>query len=241
MRRKTAAALITGLLALGASAITWDLKHREESQRAGQRPDLDLRLRDLTPPLAKRVPRSGGDPSSDRVIIRIGGGERNLEVARLRNVSAPLRPRRGASRRGPAGIVGPKPPRSEEPPPRGDAARHIVQPGDTLGSISSQHYGTARQVERIREANGLRSDKIQIGQVLEIPAWAGSRAPLSVPSPEVGPPSRRTHRVEGGETLISIARRELGNADRWREILELNGLERATDLREGQSILIPVR
>lgn len=34
--------------------------------------------------------------------------------------------------------------------------------------------------------------------------------------------AQKTHTVEGGESLSAIAEQELGAADRWREIYELN-------------------
>ncbi len=56
------------------------------------------------------------------------------------------------------------------------SVRHTVARGDTLWSISQQ-YGVP--VERLREANGLRSDTIYIGQVLTIPG--GQAAPDPYP------------------------------------------------------------
>lgn len=47
------------------------------------------------------------------------------------------------------------------------AARYIVRRGDNLWRIASR-YGTS--VERLKATNGIRSSRIQPGQVLEIPA-----------------------------------------------------------------------
>lgn len=47
---------------------------------------------------------------------------------------------------------------------------HIVQRGDTLSSISREHYGTEAHFLKIASANGLKNrDRIRIGQVLVIP------------------------------------------------------------------------
>jgi LysM repeat protein len=47
---------------------------------------------------------------------------------------------------------------------------HIVQRGDTLSSISREHYGTEGHFLKIATANGLKNrDRIRIGQVLVIP------------------------------------------------------------------------
>jgi nucleoid-associated protein YgaU len=66
----------------------------------------------------------------------------------------------------------------------------------------------------------------------------------------IRPSERRTmdekHRIEHvvrkGETLSSIAREYLGDDKLWQEILDANkSLARPEDLREGQTILIPLR
>jgi N-acetylmuramoyl-L-alanine amidase len=45
--------------------------------------------------------------------------------------------------------------------------RYTISRGDTLSEIASRHGVSAR---RIKEANGMRSDVIRIGQVITIPA-----------------------------------------------------------------------
>jgi nucleoid-associated protein YgaU len=58
-------------------------------------------------------------------------------------------------------------------PPASQAAKtYTVKAGDTLSKIAKQHYGDANLYMRIFEANKniLRDpDKIQVGQVLQIP------------------------------------------------------------------------
>ncbi|MCX7934262.1 MAG: LysM peptidoglycan-binding domain-containing protein, partial [Planctomycetota bacterium] len=48
----------------------------------------------------------------------------------------------------------------------------------------------------------------------------------------------RRYEVRPGDTLCQIARRELGDAERWREIASLNG-KQDDALREGEIILLP--
>ena len=48
---------------------------------------------------------------------------------------------------------------------------HVVQPGDTLATISRQYYGTGRYWRRIIEANpGLQERRLNIGRRILIPA-----------------------------------------------------------------------
>lgn len=49
---------------------------------------------------------------------------------------------------------------------KGSSKRHKVKSGDTLSAIA-QKYHTS--VAKIKKANGLKSDRIQIGQILKIP------------------------------------------------------------------------
>ncbi|NDJ76596.1 MAG: LysM peptidoglycan-binding domain-containing protein [Chloroflexi bacterium] len=49
----------------------------------------------------------------------------------------------------------------------GDKIQYEVQPGDTLFGIAAQYPGV--EVDDIMEANGLSSDTIQAGQILQIP------------------------------------------------------------------------
>lgn len=56
------------------------------------------------------------------------------------------------------------------PPVAEQKKTHIVQRGDTLSSISREHYGSEAHFLKIASANGLKNrDRIRIGQVLVIP------------------------------------------------------------------------
>lgn len=52
-------------------------------------------------------------------------------------------------------------------PAAASGAAHVVKPGDSLWSISTQ-YGTT--VERLKQMNGLKSDMLLDGQTLQVPA-----------------------------------------------------------------------
>lgn len=56
-----------------------------------------------------------------------------------------------------------------------------------------------------------------------------------------GPPGRRSRRVVEGDTLPSIAYRELGDPNLWRVIADMNGIDDPTAVGPGTHLLIPSR
>ena len=89
---------------------------------------------------------------------------------------------------------------------------YTVQSGDTLSGIAQQQLGDASRWPEIFLLNrSIRHpDRISPGQVLTLPD----------DTPTQPPP--RLYIVRRGDTLSGIARRELGDASRWREIFERN-------------------
>jgi nucleoid-associated protein YgaU len=87
-----------------------------------------------------------------------------------------------------------------------------VKRGDTLSGIAQKQLGDADRWPEIFVLNRAQirhRDRIAVGQVLTLPA-----TPLQ--------PRPRLYKVRRGDTLSKIAERELGSADRWREIFSLN-------------------
>lgn len=104
------------------------------------------------------------------------------------------------------------------PGPDTDTITYTVQAGDSLWLIA-RRYGTT--VEAIRQANGLTSDVLQIGQVLRIPVSE---------SPYV------EYTVRAGDTLWELSRRYGTTVE---AIMQANGLS-STVLQIGQVLRIPV-
>ena len=109
------------------------------------------------------------------------------------------------------------------PTPSAEIA-HKVRTGDTLLSIAIQ-YGTTKQA--IMERNGLTNpDLIRVGQTLIIPV---DSVPSDTPAP-------RTHRVQPGETLSTIAAKYgLTTA----ALARANGLTNPNLVYVGQRLIIP--
>jgi len=73
-----------------------------------------------------------------------------------------------------------------------EGEKYEVQQGETLFSIAKKHQIS---VNRIKKANGMSSDTINLGQVLIIP-----------PKPQV-PAGMLKHQVQKGETLFSLSKK----------------------------------
>jgi membrane-bound lytic murein transglycosylase D len=96
---------------------------------------------------------------------------------------------------------------------------HAVRRGDSLWSLASR-YGTT--VDRIRTDNGLRSDRLAVGQKLRI---------------ETGVPAgSRSYTVRRGDTIGRIAKSQKVPLDR---LLAANGLSRSSTIYPGQVIRFP--
>lgn len=110
---------------------------------------------------------------------------------------------------------------------------HVVEAGETLGSIAVQYD---RATEAVAEANGIDEDfLLQIGQELIIPPPQEGRAQDEVE--EATTPATRVHTVKAGDTLGSIAVLYDVSTE---EIAEANGLRLDTTLQIDQELVIPL-
>lgn len=113
------------------------------------------------------------------------------------------------------------PPAGSTPPSssgQGNVILHTVRSGDTLWQLANR-YGTT--VDAIKQANGLTSDNLSIGQVLRIPVSQTD--------------SYFQYTVRSGDTLWLLANRFGTTVD---AIKKLNGLT-SDSLRVGQVLRIP--
>ncbi len=101
----------------------------------------------------------------------------------------------------------------------------VVRAGDTLSEIAERELGASSRWTEIVAANpGLRPERLLVGAKLRLPG--GGAAP-SAPRPaetQRAPAASAdgVYVVRAGDTLSRIAARELGSADRWRQIAAAN-------------------
>ncbi len=130
---------------------------------------------------------------------------------------------------------------SELPPEeRLQWARHEVRRGETLSRVA-RRFGVG--VDVIREANNLSGNRVRVGQDLLIPVSgrrliADAKSSTQVAKASTAAPAGRVkvvHRVRGGETLYSIARRYnvyVSQLTKW------NVMRAGEVLRKGQRLKI---
>ncbi len=138
-----------------------------EMQRVSRQIDV---LQSSHDELAERVSRMDGGKGelsavkADVAALRaeIGGLRREMDRMRAEIVADITKKVTAIVK---SGAVAPTPTPRQTPPPR-DSKTYTVQSGDTL-SLISQAFGTS--VSALKEMNGLKSDRLRIGQKLIVP------------------------------------------------------------------------
>lgn len=139
---------------------------------------------------------------------------------------------------------------------------YTVQKGDSLALIARRTLGKESRWTEIAALNpGLTPKNLKVGAKLALPNDATA---MPVASPETkAPPAKKTEvanapktkpdapaadkkvagghtcKVQKGDTLKAIARRELGSSERWKEIAELNPGVSPSKLSIGQVLRLP--
>ena len=114
------------------------------------------------------------------------------------------------------------------------AKHHVVQAGDDLWSLAERYYGDGRDWRKIAAANPTvltgGPDRLRVGWRLRIPDLDTE-----------APAGDRVVTVRRGDTLSSIAERELGSSAHWKDIFHLNKaqLSDPDELAVGIHLVLP--
>lgn len=138
---------------------------------------------------------------------------------------------------------------------------HVVGDGQTLEQIAELYYRNGDKpydqtatMALLRQANPRLANGKQLRTGMKIkvpepgsaaPAVASAVPPADVPSTQpssAAATGNRSYTVQRGDTLYSIASRQLGSAKRWHEVLDLNTAAlngKPQALRPGQVLRLP--
>jgi nucleoid-associated protein YgaU len=130
-----------------------------------------------------------------------------------------------------------------------------VQAGDSLETLAQTYYGNRKYAKFLADSNPQNVDPARpaVGTLIKIPplpADIDTRMATSAKSNEekaAAPPptdatGKRTYKVKPGDSFYRIAREQLGNASRWKELLALNKTAvkgDPTQLQVGQTLVLP--
>ncbi len=141
----------------------------------------------------------------------------------------------GMGDRDPALLIPPEPPANPATVP----SEYVIRPNDNLWTLVRKWGLKDSFIEEIKRANPTLDVRSLVpGQTIKIPSPEGAMVARTPPAP---PPAGggRSYQVQEGDDLSTIARKHLGSAQRYREILQMNpGLD-ARRLRIGQTIRLP--
>lgn len=123
---------------------------------------------------------------------------------------------------------------------------HTVKSSDTLTSIAKEHYGDGSKWMLIFDANGLSNkDVLFVGQKLAIPS-PELKIKQQQPVVKKASLSRSSspgmaHRVQGGDTLQSLAKMYYNDESKWKMIYDANkrSLSGRETVKPGEILIIP--
>jgi LysM repeat protein len=122
-------------------------------------------------------------------------------------------------------------------------ASYTVKPGDTLADIAHRAGSTTAELKRL---NSLKSDYVQVGRELKLPAGSAPAAMEAKRNPPMAPPAgpasvktpegAQTYEVKPGETLGAIAHKF---HVKTQDLLVANNIADPRKIRPGQNLVIP--
>ena len=125
-----------------------------------------------------------------------------------------------------------------------NSKEYTVNKGDTLWSISESTYGSGYNWTDIYKANGLSTEKIEVGQKLTLPD-VSAKEPTSTTVTENLETSEKTsytgetYTVVKGDNLWKIAVNTYGDGYMWLEIAKADKLDNPSIIHAGNVLTLP--
>lgn len=115
-----------------------------------------------------------------------------------------------------------------------EESAYVVKKGDSLWKIAEAKMGTGFKWTDLKKANNLKSDSLEVGQKLQIPATSVLSG--TTVSPKV---TTDTYTVVKGDTLWSIAVMAYGDGYKWSSIAKANNLKNPNVIHSGNVLKLP--
>jgi len=107
-----------------------------------------------------------------------------------------------------------------------------------MGISRKLFNGDPQYWDEIADLNGIKAPyAIHPGQELKVPKKGTETAQTAVQPQAVT--TSTTYKVQSGDCLMGIARKRLGDPQRWREIANLNGIGPPYTIHPGDELKIP--
>ncbi len=123
---------------------------------------------------------------------------------------------------------------------------YVVRAGDTLSEISESQLGTATRWKELEALNNVSANQLKVGMKLRLPSSktiakdaTSKPAVLKPKAASTAPTKAGSYRVGSGDSLWLIAKRQLGDGNRWSEIAALNSSINPDKLVVGSSLVMP--
>lgn len=215
--------------AQGASLAQLDGSGQVDSEAApfrrfiSQGADIVRNAMDDSPPVLTRVDQQGR------------GSESEIDTRPLQEDTP-----QSLDNQGPRGIEMGKPFHEELSP---NERTHTVRSGETLWSIAERYFQDGNKWRQLKQRNKgvvTAAGTVEVGTRLVIPE-------VGATTPQRTQPRQNTavtvYTVKAGDTLSGIAADQLGSAQRWREILDLNSdrIDSPTEIYRGLRLKLPSR
>jgi nucleoid-associated protein YgaU len=222
---------------------------RPDARDAGA-PASPTNMNELMRALQEQGASAGTAPTGVSGIVVVGGSA--PPPAAPVPPTAPARPAAGAP-----GFVTPAvsaPPAAPRPVEAAPPVVHTVQKGDTLFAISHEHYKSTSHWKLILDANSsvIKSPgDLRPGMKLTIPPLPSAGGAAAAPATTGGatvvaaaggaPSDKKVYEVQKGDSLYTIAAKHYGNANRWKDIWEVNKdqLPKPESLKIGMRLTLP--
>lgn len=120
---------------------------------------------------------------------------------------------------------------------------HTVVKGETLWSIAQDVYGSGYNWTDIYNANGLKTEQIEVGQVLTLPNVAAKQPTVTKIVAAAPAPTQTitgdTYTVVHGDSLWNISVRAYGDGYKWVEVAKANKLANPNVIHAGNILVLP--